>query len=64
MNTEENAFMYKGISSLPENPAVTMAYIPFQLDTTEYSPDTALNNGTLFVDLNKPFLGGAYIGKR
>lgn len=35
-----------------------MAYVPFQTDTTLYPPEKALENGTLFANLNKPFLGG------
>ncbi|MBR0540943.1 MAG: spore coat associated protein CotJA [Clostridia bacterium] len=35
-----------------------MAYVPFQTNTTEYTLETALKNGTLFADLNKPFTGG------
>ena len=49
---------YSAIPALPEDTVTAMAYIPFQTDTRQYSPDRALENGTLFVDLNKPFLGG------
>ena len=49
---------YLGTAVLPETVAVTMAYVPFQTDTTQYKPETALRNGTLFTELNKPFLGG------
>jgi hypothetical protein len=49
---------YFGTPILPETVAVTMAYVPFQTDTTEYTPEKALKCGTLFPDLNKPFLGG------
>ncbi len=44
-------------TALPENPVVTMAYVPFQLDKTAYSPERALMEGTLFTTLNKPFHG-------
>ena len=44
-------------TALPSNPAVTMAYVPFQLDKTAYSPEVALCEGTLFKTLNKPFCG-------
>ena len=44
-------------AALPENPAVTMAYVPFQLDKTSYSVEKALCEGTLFTSLNKPFCG-------
>ena len=49
---------YFGTPTLPETVATTMAYIPFQTDTTQYTPEAALKYGTLFADLNKPFLGG------
>lgn len=44
-------------TALPENPVVAMAYVPFQLDKTSYSPEVALREGTLFPVLNKPFCG-------
>ncbi len=50
---------YIGITVLPETVATKKAYVPFQTDTTEYKPEKALKCGTLFPDLNKPFLGGA-----
>lgn len=49
---------YFGIKPLPENPATTMAYVPFQTNTTMYPPELALKYGTAFLDLNKPFFGG------
>lgn len=49
---------YFGVTPLPETVTTTMAYVPFQTNTTEYTPETALKNGTLFADLNKPFYGG------
>ena len=39
------------------SPVVAMAYVPFQLDKTTYSPEVALCEGTLFKVLNKPFCG-------
>ncbi len=45
------------VTTLPEDTAVTMAYIPFQLDKTCYSPEKALQEGTLFPTLDKPFFG-------
>lgn len=53
--------VYTGITPLPENPVTTMAYVPFQTNTTMYSPENALKFGTAFVDLNKPFY--AYGGR-
>lgn len=44
-------------TALPDNPVPTMAYVPFQLDKTGYSAEQALNEGTLFQVLNKPFRG-------
>ena len=44
-------------TALPDDPQVTMAYVPFQLDKTIYTPETALREGTLFKVLNKPFYG-------
>lgn len=43
---------------LPKEPTVTMAYIPFQQQAVIYSEeDAALDAGTLFPELNKPFTG-------
>lgn len=44
------------LSALPDDAAVTMAYVPFQLDNKVYEADTALCRGTLFPVLDKPFL--------
>ncbi len=44
-------------TALPDDPQVTMAYVPFQLDKTLYTPEVALTEGTLFKVLNKPFMG-------
>ncbi len=44
-------------TALPDDPVVAMAYVPFQLDRTAYSPEQALQMGTLFTVLNKPFCG-------
>ena len=52
---------YFGVTPLPEAVTTTMAYIPFQTDTTEYTPENALKYGTLFANLNKPFYGGKCI---
>lgn len=43
--------------ALPPDASVTMAYIPFQLNTEVYDDMRALQEGTLFPVLNKPFLG-------
>lgn len=52
---------YKGITKLPENPVVAMAYVPFQVCTEQYDAEKALCQGTLFPNLDKPFLGGKCI---
>lgn len=37
--------------------AVAMAYVPWQYMNETYEPDKALQCGTIFPELNKPFLG-------
>ena len=46
-----------GTTALPHEPVVAMAYVPFQLHKPSYSAEKALNEGTLFQVLNKPFRG-------
>lgn len=46
-------------TALPSDTAVTMAYVPYQLNTDVYCPEVALENGTLFPSLDKPFFGGS-----
>ncbi len=36
---------------------IAMAYVPMQRFQELYSPETALRVGTLFKELDKPFLG-------
>lgn len=36
--------------------ALAMAYVPWQYFTTVYEPDKALEIGTIFPELDKPFL--------
>lgn len=36
---------------------VAMAYVPWQHFNTVYEPDKALEVGTIFPELDKPFLG-------
>ncbi len=45
-------------TALPVDTVVTMAYVPYQTDMNVYCPEIALQNGTLFPSLDKPFLGG------
>lgn len=47
---------YTGRPRLPANAAVTMAYVPLQVDRTVYDEAKALCAGTLFPVLDKPFL--------
>ena len=43
--------------AIPADASVTMAYIPLQETLENYSADKALEKGTLFPVLNKPFKG-------
>lgn len=45
-------------SAFPQNIALAMAYVPMQKLTTVYEDDVALRVGTLFPDLDKPFMMG------
>ncbi len=49
---------YTGVTPLPKDAVTAMAYVPFQTDTAQYTPEKALSEGTLYPNLNKPFLGG------
>lgn len=46
-----------GKEILPSNPAVAMAYVPWQIFTRAYEPQKALMAGTIFPELDKPFVG-------
>ena len=49
-----------GISPLPKDASLAMAYVPFQgMNTNIYNPEQALEVGTVFQVLDKPFFGGA-----
>ncbi|NBH13208.1 spore coat associated protein CotJA [Lachnospiraceae bacterium] len=37
--------------------AIAMAYVPWQFMSETYEPDKALQYGTIFPELNKPFYG-------
>lgn len=41
----------------PPDYPVAMAYVPWQHFSDTYEPDKALQCGTIFPELNKPFLG-------
>ena len=45
------------VTSFPEDYGLAMAYVPVQTDLTIYDDMQALDIGTLFPVLNKPFLG-------
>lgn len=47
--------LYTGKSAFPAETSVAMAYIPFQLCTTTFDPQVALEKGTLFPILYKPW---------
>lgn len=49
--------MEYGITPLPENPVVAMAYVPYQNAQKTYSPEQGVLMGTMFPCLNKPFCG-------
>ena len=42
---------------LPENPVAGMAYVPYQQYCELYAAEQGLENGTIFPELDKPFLG-------
>ena len=48
MVTEQN-----GCDVLP-----AMAYVPIQQWSTPYAPEVGFSRGTVFADLDKPFMGG------
>jgi hypothetical protein len=42
----------------PNEISLAIAYVPLQKITTLYDNDVAFKIGTIFPDLDKPFLGG------
>ena len=44
-------------TALPADAAVTMAYVPLQLEVITYEHEKGLECGTIFPALNKPFMG-------
>ena len=44
--------------------ALAMAYVPWQYFTTVYEPDRALEVGTIFPELDKPFLAGGRCARK
>lgn len=45
------------MSAFPAETPVGMAYVPYQRWKNVYEPSAALDRGTVFEDLDKPFLG-------
>ncbi len=50
--------MNEQMTPLPCDPVVAMAYVPWQQLKDVYEPEVALCRGTLFAELDKPFLAG------
>jgi hypothetical protein len=44
---------------MPKDPSLAMAYVPWQQFTSTYEPQKALMVGTIFPELDKPFVGRA-----
>ena len=50
--------LYEALSPLPQDPVPAMAYVPYQQWTGElHQAERALDAGTLFPVLDKPFTG-------
>ncbi len=54
---DETCLANGSIPPLPAEPQVAMAYIPFQQLGSVYTAEKALDSGTLFPELDKPFYG-------
>lgn len=54
---QKHEMFSRSVSPLPSNYAVAMMYVPMQTDTTMFEEMKALECGTLFQVLNKPFAG-------
>ncbi len=50
--------MNKQRSMFPSDPVVGMAYVPWQQLEEVYDPEVALQRGTIFPELFKPFTAG------
>ena len=44
-------------TALPADMPVAMAYVPYQSWTKVYEPSVGLYRGTIFEELDKPFIG-------
>ena len=52
-----------GIAPLPEKTVAAMAYIPYQQQNSKtYAPAQALESGTVYPVLDKPFYGSKCAG--
>lgn len=47
----------RDMSMFPQQVSLAMAYIPFQRWENLYTPEIGFDRGTLFADLDKPFIG-------
>ena len=45
------------VGMFPEDTPLAMAYVPYQVWETPYEEDVALQRGTIFRSLDKPFIG-------
>ncbi len=63
MDIVESVMESYGISAIPDKLSETMAYVPFQqYNSKTYSPAQALESGTVYPVLNKPFFGSKCSG--
>ena len=53
---EEKCVEMKQTTPLPAVTVEAMAYVPYQQYKTIYSAEKGLENGTIFPELDKPFL--------
>lgn len=45
------------VGAFPEQTPLAMSYVPYQVWETPYDDDAALQRGTIFRSLDKPFIG-------
>ena len=62
METKAMNCICEEMPKLPNYPVIAMAYVPFQTELVTYTCVEALNNGTLFPELDKKFYGGKCCG--
>lgn len=56
-NIVDDAMQGYGITPLPEDTVVAMAYVPYQIDNMTVNEEQGLSTGTMFPVLDKPFIG-------